>query len=116
MRTDFAIGAPRTACRLFTWQIASAIAQPILEASMRILFIAGMYRGYRLAQQLLGGGEELVGAYVFEEAAHESPKYCDEIVSLLSAKIDFVKAARRITADQFPLIRDRLAPDVVFCL
>ena len=83
---------------------------------MRILFIGGMYRGFRLAQQLLARGEEVVGAYVFEEDAHESPKYCDEIVSLLSAKIDFVQATRRITADQLPLIRDRLAPDVVFCL
>jgi len=83
---------------------------------MRILFIGGMYRGYRLAQRLLARGEQLVGAYVYKEDAHESPKYCDEIVSLLSEKVNFVEATRRITADQLPLIRDRLAPDVVFCL
>lgn len=83
---------------------------------MRILFIGGMYRGYRLAQQLLARREDVVGAYVFEEDAHESAKYCDEMVSLLSTKIDFVQATRKITADQLPLIRDRIKPDVIFCL
>jgi methionyl-tRNA formyltransferase len=97
-------------------RIALAIARSILEASMRILFIGGMYRGYRLAQQLLARSEEVVGAYVYEEDAHESPKYCGEIASLLSSKIDFVQATRRITADQLQLIRDQLAPDVIFCL
>src|SRR5262249_16717664 len=58
----------------------------------------------------------LVGAYVYEEDPHESPKYCEEIVSLVSTKVDFVQATRRIAADQLPLIRDRLKPDVIFCL
>lgn len=61
-------------------------------------------------------GEEVVGAFVYEEDAHESSKYCDEIVSLLSGRVDFVQKVRRITVDQLPLIRDLLAPDVIFCL
>ncbi len=113
---NFAIGAPRTAYHLITPQSALAFARSIPEASMKILFIGGMYRGYRLAQRLLARGEEVVGAYVYEEDAHESPKYCGEIVSLLSAKVNFVQATRRIAIDQLPLIRDRLTPDVVFCL
>jgi methionyl-tRNA formyltransferase len=83
---------------------------------MRILFVGGMYRGYRLAQRLLARGEEVVGAYVFEEDAHELSKYCTEIVSLLSPKVDFVQATRKLAIDQLPLVRDRLKPDVVFCL
>ncbi len=124
MRASFTIGAPHAECHLFTrhrprWP--GYIAEPfrvgsVLETSMRILFIGGMCRGYRLAQRLVARGEDVVGAYVFEEDAHESPKYCGEIVSLLSAKVDFVQVTRRITADQLPLIRDRLNPDVVFCL
>lgn len=83
---------------------------------MRILFVGGMYRGYRLAQRLLARGEEIVGAYVFEEDAHERPKYCTEIVSLLRATVDFVEATRKLGIDQLPVVRHRLKPDVVFCL
>jgi methionyl-tRNA formyltransferase len=83
---------------------------------MRILFVGGMYRGYRLAQRLLARGEEVVGAYVFEEDAHEQSKYCSEIISLLSPKVERVQATRKLGIDQVPLVRDHLKPDVVFCL
>src|SRR4029079_12581932 len=90
------------------------VCLPTLDPSMRILFVGGMYRGYRLAQRLLERGEEVVGAYVFEEDEHERSKYCREIVSVLSAKVDFVQATRRLAIDQLPLVRDRLKPEVVF--
>jgi methionyl-tRNA formyltransferase len=83
---------------------------------MRILFIGGLYRGLRLAERLLERGEELVGALVYDEDPHESPKYADKIASLLGAKTGYVHKTRRITADRMPEIRDRLAPDVIFCL
>ncbi|HVT30038.1 MAG TPA: hypothetical protein VHE81_18620, partial [Lacipirellulaceae bacterium] len=82
---------------------------------MRILFIGGLYRGWRLAQRLVGRGEELVGAFVYEEDPHESPKYSDQIVDVLSARTSDVQKSRRIKCEAIPQIR-RLAPDVIFCL
>lgn len=82
---------------------------------MRILFIGGLYRGLRLAERLLARGANVVGAYAYEDDAHESPKFSDQIVSLFSARGIPVEATRRITKDQLPAIRE-LTPDVVFCL
>ncbi len=83
---------------------------------MRILFIGGLYRGYRLAQRLLERGEDVVGAFVYEEDAHESPKYADRLVSLLEAGNVWVQKTRRITKDHLPRVCQQLSPDVVFCL
>ncbi len=83
---------------------------------MRILFVGGMYRGLRLAQRLVERGENIVGAFVYEEDAHESPRFAARIASLFSAHADCVKTTRRVSREQLPLIRDQLAPDVIFCL
>lgn len=83
---------------------------------MRILFIGGLYRGYRLAERLLARGEHVVGAFVYEEDAHESPKYSDRIAALFSEENIWVKKTRKITGQRLSEIRDILAPDVVFCL
>ncbi|MBI2823280.1 MAG: hypothetical protein HYX69_01165 [Planctomycetia bacterium] len=83
---------------------------------MRILFTGGLYRGWRLAQRLVERGEEVVGAFVFEEDAHETPKFCDELVSLFSARNVWCQKTRKITDRQaFDVIR-RLAPDVILCM
>ncbi len=83
---------------------------------MRILFIGGLYRGFRLARRLIERGENIVGAYVFEEDAHETQQYCDQIVTEFSTNGVWNKATRKITSDDLPRIRDEFAPDVVFCL
>jgi methionyl-tRNA formyltransferase len=82
---------------------------------MRILFIGGLYRGLRLAERLLERGAHVIGAYAYEEDAHESPKYSNQIVSLFSAHGIPVEATRRITKDLLPAIC-HLAPDIAFCL
>jgi methionyl-tRNA formyltransferase len=82
---------------------------------MRILFIGGMYRGYRLAQRLLERGENVVGAYVYEEDPHESPKYAKDIASILAESVPGVRMTRRIGLDHVAEIQ-KLRPDVVFCL
>ncbi len=89
---------------------------PDSDASTRILFIGGMYRGFRLAERLIERGENVVGAFVYEEDAHESPKFADRLVSLFSANNVPVRKTRKITRNQLTDIRDRLAPDVIFCL
>ncbi len=83
---------------------------------MRILFVGGLYRGYRLAQRLLERGADVVGAYVYEEDAHEAPQYADRIEALFNAAGVEVEKTRKITKARLPAIRDRMAPDVVFCL
>lgn len=83
---------------------------------MRILFIGGMCRGFRLAERLVERGEDVVGAFVYEEDAHESPKFCDQLVSLLSTRTSYVRKTRRIPPGLRAEIRDELAPDVIFCL
>jgi methionyl-tRNA formyltransferase len=83
---------------------------------MRILFVGGFYRGYRLAQRLIERNEEVVGAYVYEEDAHESPKFSAEIESLFSASGVSAQRTRKITDRQLSTVREKLKPDVVFCL
>ena len=83
---------------------------------MRILFIGGLYRGFRLAQRLIERGEDVVGAFVYEEDAHESPKFCDRLASLFAARNIWVQKTRKISCNQLSDVRDRLAPDVIFCL
>ncbi|HVU89698.1 MAG TPA: formyltransferase family protein [Pirellulales bacterium] len=83
---------------------------------MRILFVGGMYRGYRLAQRLLERGENIVGAFVYEEDAHEAPKYAEHIASLFASRNVWCKATRKITENHAADVVGRLAPDVIFCL
>lgn len=83
---------------------------------MRILFIGGFYRGQLLAQRLLERGEQVVGGFVFEEDAHETVRYCDQIVERFAAQNIWVEKTRRITNSRLDLVRDQLKPDVVFVL
>ena len=83
---------------------------------MRILFVGGMYRGYRLAQRLVERGENVVGAFVYEEDPHESPKFVEQIVSLFALRGVWCKATRKIAESQVADIASRLQPDVIFCL
>jgi methionyl-tRNA formyltransferase len=83
---------------------------------MRILFVGGLCRGFRLAERLVARGEELVGALVYQEDSHESDQYADRIVESLAPRVAYVRKTRKITRDLLPEIRDRLAPDVIFCL
>lgn len=83
---------------------------------MRILFVGGLYRGYRLAQRLLERGEDVVGAFVYEEDAHEDPKYSQQIAAQFAARKVWVQTTRKITRNELSLIRDCLVPDVIFCL
>ena len=82
---------------------------------MRILFIGGFYRGLRLAERLFERSAHIVGAYVFEEDAHESLKFSGQIASLFSSHGVRAQTTRKINIAQLSAIRD-LAPDVVFCL
>lgn len=83
---------------------------------MRILFVGGLYRGWRLAQRLVERGEEVVGAYVFEEDAHESPRHADRIASLFTDAGAPARKTRKIADTALAEIRDSMRPDVVFCL
>jgi methionyl-tRNA formyltransferase len=83
---------------------------------MRILFIGGFYRGYLLAKRLLERGENLVGAFVYEEDAHESPKYCELIASQFIEANVWTETTRKITTAHLPTICGELSPDIVFCL
>ena len=83
---------------------------------MRILFVGGFYRGHLLAQKLLERGEQVVGGFVFEEDAHESVRYCDDIARCFQAENIWVEKTRRLTTARLDLIRDQLKPDVVFVL
>jgi methionyl-tRNA formyltransferase len=83
---------------------------------MRILFVGGMYRGYRLAQRLIERGENVVGAFVYEEDAHETPKYVNQIVSLFASRNVWCRATRKITESQSADVISQLRPDVIFCL
>ncbi len=83
---------------------------------MRILFVGGFYRGYLLAQRLIERGENVVGALVFEEDPHETDRYCERIANEFASRDIYVKATRKVSAKHTSLVRDELAPDVVFCL
>ena len=83
---------------------------------MRILFIGGLYRGLRLAERLLERGEDVVGAFVYEEDAHESPKFSGRLASLFTSHRIWVRKTRKITVDQLPDIEGLPAPDVIFCM
>jgi methionyl-tRNA formyltransferase len=82
---------------------------------MQILFIGGMYRGLRLAERLLDRGEDVVGAFVYEEDAHESPKFSGQLASLFTSHQIWVQETRKITVDQLRVIGELRAPDVILC-
>jgi methionyl-tRNA formyltransferase len=83
---------------------------------MRILFIGGLYRGFQLAQRLLERGEQIVGAFVYEEDAHESPKYCGEIMSAFERHRVWCEKTRHIASYRSSEIRERLSPDLICCM
>jgi methionyl-tRNA formyltransferase len=83
---------------------------------MRILFVGGFYRGRLLAQRLLERGEEVVGAFVFEEDPHETTRHCEGIVAAFQQQGIWVRKTRKIAASDAQMIRNTLKPDVVFCL
>lgn len=83
---------------------------------MRILFVGGFYRGHLLAKRLLERGEEVVGAFVFQEDAHEAAQHCRQIAELFAAHGVWAKVTRKISARNVAKIQEELAPDVIFCL
>ncbi|MCA9236057.1 MAG: hypothetical protein KDA44_11335 [Planctomycetales bacterium] len=83
---------------------------------MRILFVGGFYRGHLLAKRLLERGENVVGAFVFREDAHETVQFNEQIASQFAAHNIWTKVTRKISASDVSMISERFAPDVIFCL
>ena len=61
-------------------------------------------------------GENVVGAFVYEEDAHETPKYVEQIASLFASRDAWCLAMRKITESQSADVIGQLRPDVIFCL
>ena len=66
---------------------------------------------------LVERGENVVGAFVYEEDPHESPKFVEPIVPYLFASRGvWCKATRGLRQGELADVTNRLQPDVIFCL
>jgi len=83
---------------------------------VRILFLGGFLRGYRLLRRLVERGESVVGAFVFEEDPHEEARFAERIAALAEQHGIPVEVTRKLGKRRAAEVADRFRPDVIFCL
>jgi methionyl-tRNA formyltransferase len=82
---------------------------------LRILFLGGFLRGYRLVQRLIARRASLVGAFVYEEDPHERTRFADETVALFEQQNVPAEKVRKLGKARAAEIAETLRPDVIFC-